>query len=142
MVYVLREKGTNYCKIGKADDVTSRVATLQTGNPRQLEVIAVLPGNETAEREMHRKYWHYRVPSGGEEWFDIPPEIIDRITLGDMANGNFTQNQCSIGGTSPADVRPLRWGQQDTVTHQGADVPGRQSGLDNPRDKSIQPPMR
>jgi hypothetical protein len=37
-VYLIAEKGTEFCKVGVADDIEARIATLQIGNPRPLFV--------------------------------------------------------------------------------------------------------
>ena len=54
-------------KIGHADyNVFSRLDSLQTGNSRQLTLLATLIGGSEKESELHRKYQDYNVLN---EWF-------------------------------------------------------------------------
>lgn len=69
-VYAVQETGSIYLKIGESDDIKSRLKELQTGNPRQLVVLAVLP--EGNEKECHSRYGEYRVRG---EWFLMSPPL-------------------------------------------------------------------
>lgn len=80
-VYYIAETGTPNVKVGVAADPHKRLRELQTGNPRQLILRAVIPGFShldaalAAERELHSKYEHYRLRG---EWFvDADGEIFD-----------------------------------------------------------------
>jgi hypothetical protein len=54
-------------KIGVAHDVEARAASLQTGNPYPLKVLAVIKqGGRTLERELHKRFAADRL---GGEWF-------------------------------------------------------------------------
>ncbi|GAB3161656.1 hypothetical protein GCM10027059_12380 [Myceligenerans halotolerans] len=67
-VYLLSDG--DYLKIGHTTrDVERRVRELQTGSPREIRLIAVLPGASTdTERELHAQFAAYRVRANGE-WF-------------------------------------------------------------------------
>lgn len=41
MLYIMKEQGTFFHKVGFSDDPTSRLKILQTGNPRPLELVYV-----------------------------------------------------------------------------------------------------
>lgn len=82
----LESKGTQgyvYCisdgtavKIGKTiNHPSNRVASLQTGNPRKLELLATIEANDVAaaEVEMHAKFGHLSVLG---EWFEPDVEIF------------------------------------------------------------------
>lgn len=64
MIYFIRSE--DYIKIGYSTDPWLRMASLQTGNPKPLEMIAVCPGDYEMERELSLSFkdYHYR-----GEWF-------------------------------------------------------------------------
>lgn len=68
-VYVLQAAGDSPIKVGKAIDVRKRMLELKTGNPRPLELKAVLVGGLVFEHELHRELKDYRLVG---EWFDDP----------------------------------------------------------------------
>lgn len=70
MIYFIAEAGTDYVKIGYTDSyINRRLAALQTGNPRTLEVLFYFKqGTYNDEQHFHGLYSNYRV-SG--EWFNI-----------------------------------------------------------------------
>jgi hypothetical protein len=76
-VYLIIEKlpggGINYGKIGFSTNPEKRVAELQTGNPRPLQVLYAMPGTEDDERKLHAKYSHNNVL---QEWFSVTRELI------------------------------------------------------------------
>lgn len=67
LVYVLECEQS--IKVGIAKDVPKRLATLQTGNPKQLYLLHVLPGDRRIEKALHRKL---RTSRGIGEWFAGP----------------------------------------------------------------------
>jgi|13_taG_2_1085334.scaffolds.fasta_scaffold121632_2 hypothetical protein len=66
-----------YIKIGKAKDPQERLNGLQTGNPKNLFIIATINGDEAVEYQMHHRFkqWHHR-----GEWFKATPEMIKKIS--------------------------------------------------------------
>lgn len=80
-VYVLEANGI--CKVGVAKSITTRVASMQTGNPYKIEVVAEFRFNDerTArdiEAEVHRMLTHYRMQG---EWFNTGKEEIVELLL-------------------------------------------------------------
>src|SRR5690606_2168337 len=63
-VYFIRDEG-GPIKIGKTrGPVESRLASLQTGNPRRLTLLATT--RAYSERELHSRFWEERIAG---EWF-------------------------------------------------------------------------
>lgn len=57
----------NRIKIGKSNDPWKRLAALQTGNPDQLRLLAIAPGNEDFEQGVQEQFSEYRVNG---EWYE------------------------------------------------------------------------
>lgn len=68
-VYVICGDEPEPVKVGKANDVRARIATLQTGNPQDLRLLYVLPGDAELEWQLHRRLQGGRVRG---EWFAGP----------------------------------------------------------------------
>lgn len=64
-VYFIR--CNNYIKIGKSTDPWKRLAALQTGNPEQLEMLAIAPGGGEFESGLHSAFEGARQRG---EWFE------------------------------------------------------------------------
>mgnify|MGYP002413567514 CR=1 FL=1 len=75
-MYLLR--CDSYYKIGVAIDVVDRVATLQTGNPRKIDIVFVykFENSKLIESVLHQRFKDFRV-SG--EWFGISVNDIETI---------------------------------------------------------------
>jgi hypothetical protein len=79
MVYFIRQKGTNFVKIGTTKDRSNmykRLCTLQIGNPFELELLCCTTGTTEEEFKLHEIYRRYHKQG---EWFDLPTREIDRI---------------------------------------------------------------
>lgn len=94
-VYVIRAQGDDPIKIGRAIDVRKRVAGLQTGNPRPLELLYVLPGDSELEWQLHYRLRHCLMLG---EWFagdEIPAfleftaDLADWLVAGQRDSGEF-----------------------------------------------------
>ena len=59
-----------YVKIGATSNIKQRLDTLQTGNPRTLEVLKMIPTSEPykLEASLHKKYRNRQV---NNEWYNI-----------------------------------------------------------------------
>lgn len=68
-------------KIGHSTNPWARLGEYQAGNPRKLEVIAVLDGGQAKEREFHHKFHIYHGDNIGE-WFNKSPEIMNHFAAG------------------------------------------------------------
>ena len=56
----------DHVKIGTSVNPIPRLKSLQTGNPRKLEILATMIGGRDTEKSLHDQFSHLRV-SG--EWF-------------------------------------------------------------------------
>lgn len=72
-LYVIAESDAGPCKVGHAANPRTRLALLQTGNPRRitLEYMAAVGDAETAEQFAHTVLWETRILG---EWFDVGVE--------------------------------------------------------------------
>jgi hypothetical protein len=77
-VYVIRAVGTDSYKIGFTTKTPEeRRASLQTGNPRELEVVAAFVGTTEDERRIHQLLEDYRQEG---EWFRLTvPDLIGQL---------------------------------------------------------------
>lgn len=121
-VYLVGSRKAGAVKVGVADNVSDRVATLQTGSPVKIEIFgAIYTLRDHAfkiERAVHDKLREFGFHLSGE-WFDADPEdaykliakMADTLELAwitpgkymDMiANHDFTRNDVSH---YPQDVR-------------------------------------
>lgn len=75
MQYLYLIRSSEYCKIGVASDVRSRLATLQTGNPNALVVVSCweFPNAEVVERCLHQRFDSVRKRG---EWFSMSAEEL------------------------------------------------------------------
>jgi hypothetical protein len=76
-VYFVQEGDDGPIKIGWASDLVDRLERLQTGNPRELRIIASLPGSRATEAVFHQRFADRRIRN---EWFDIDAETVLRST--------------------------------------------------------------
>lgn len=60
-------------KIGYSVNPEARVGELQTGNPRQLYLVAKMPGTEEDERRIHAKFIHKNIIG---EWFYGDADVL------------------------------------------------------------------
>lgn len=66
-VYAIRG-ARGLVKIGTTRDLGKRLASLQTGSPVKLKLVAVGPGDRELEQRLHEKYKHRRRVG---EWFAL-----------------------------------------------------------------------
>lgn len=77
-VYIVRVGDNNY-KVGVANNVSSRVKELQTGNAGKIEIVcsALVDNEYVIERSLHELMSEHRA-MGGKEWFELEPQqVID-----------------------------------------------------------------
>ena len=74
-VYYIRS-ASGLIKIGIADDVGKRLATLQTGNAELLTIVATEPGGRARELELHDRFHFARIRG---EWFRPDPRLLQHI---------------------------------------------------------------
>ena len=63
--------GLGHVKVGKSEDIESRLRALQTSNPSQLRVVGKIDANR--ERDIHVRYGHLRIRG---EWFTETAELL------------------------------------------------------------------
>lgn len=84
-IYILQNENGGPIKIGQTDNVTARIAQLQTGNPYKLVLRIYCPYMPYGTESMlHRKYAQFNVHG---EWFDesIMPYVLR--DLSDIESG-------------------------------------------------------
>lgn len=72
LTYLLQEGDSDQFKIGHGH-VSSRLSSIQTGNPEQVTLVAAFPGGRDLEGYLHRAFEDRRIRL---EWFRFP----DRTT--------------------------------------------------------------
>jgi len=73
MVYIVKENGTDFVKIGVAINIENRIVGLQIGNPRELELIKSYKGGYAIETLIHKKYKDLHVRG---EWFIFDESML------------------------------------------------------------------
>lgn len=76
MIYFIQGDRGGPIKIGCAGNPWQRLATLQTGNPTKLAVVAVIPGDRAEEAALHIRFAASR---GQGEWFAPTPDLLGFI---------------------------------------------------------------
>lgn len=68
-LYIIGEgNGSGVVKIGKSSDVKARLSSIQTGYPRQLQVLHIESGSGDIEGWLHTRFADFRLHG---EWFDF-----------------------------------------------------------------------
>jgi hypothetical protein len=68
-LYVIGEGNTSgIVKIGRSSNPATRLGGVQTGNPRKVQLLLVIPQAGQHEDALHRKFVSRRI---GGEWFDL-----------------------------------------------------------------------
>lgn len=81
MIYFVAYKGITKSpiKIGYTEDYTrlkTRVASMQTGSPWEIEVLGTMEGGYALERDLHRLFADWRIRG---EWFQHSTPLINLI---------------------------------------------------------------
>lgn len=81
-VYVLKEKGTTFYRIGSTHSYDYRKKILRQGNPRDLELLYIEEFDDPfvvmeIEKRIQKLYKEYHIK---DSWFNIPN--IDEVSLG------------------------------------------------------------
>lgn len=69
--------GDDLIKIGHTTNLRSRLRSLRTATPKELQVLLVIPGTRDDELELHRKFEAHRA---GREWFSPCDAITEFIS--------------------------------------------------------------
>jgi DNA-binding XRE family transcriptional regulator len=73
MIYLVSHLN-QFVKIGFTKNINKRLAQLQTSSPVKLEVLHLIEGNVSLEKELHQKFKEFRT-SG--EWFNYDSSILE-----------------------------------------------------------------
>ena len=76
MVYFIADLTHKVVKIGKAKNVSNRLAQIKTNYPYKLEVLLEIEGYEALEKSLHFKFRNFKLEG---EWFELNQEILDFI---------------------------------------------------------------
>ena len=71
-------------KLGWSENPEARIATLQTGNPAKLVLLATKPGTLEDERALHAKYLHVNIL---QEWFRPTLPLLLEFGLREVIRG-------------------------------------------------------
>lgn len=74
MLYFIRSG--QYVKIGVSANPRGRIASIQTGNPEPVEVLAIVEGDASLEADLHRRLASFRKQG---EWFEDCPAVRNEI---------------------------------------------------------------
>lgn len=85
-VYCFRETEgpERYVKIGYSTNPKKRIAEIQTGNPRVLEIVGFFEGTEEDERKLHARFSH---SNKLQEWFRPAPALLSLFTKSAARSG-------------------------------------------------------
>lgn len=75
-VYFIQADVGGPIKIGVAQDLRSRLSTLQTSSSAKLILLAHMPGYEPEEYALHQKLAAYRIRG---EWFQPHPDVLAEV---------------------------------------------------------------
>jgi hypothetical protein len=77
-VYIMQIEGESPVKIGHGIDPIARKKALQTGNPRPLIILRVIPSANAyrLEQALHKRYEAFCIR---KEWFDLPPDVLNAL---------------------------------------------------------------
>lgn len=78
MIYFLRAGNGGPIKIGYAADVEKRIAGLQTASHEPLELMGMVEGSPSYEKEIHQRLAAYRLRG---EWFRPRDEVLAAIEM-------------------------------------------------------------
>jgi len=79
MIYFIKSEN-NYVKIGYTkDNPKKRLSAIQGYCPLRLEILLVIPGGFSVEKNLHSKFEKYRIHG---EWFNLPKSILREIEKG------------------------------------------------------------
>jgi transcriptional regulator with GAF, ATPase, and Fis domain len=93
MVYFMQSGTSGPIKIGftAKDDIRQRIANLQTASIEPLNLLGVMEGDATKEKELHHFFHSYKIRG---EWFEPHPKLLMYIMgliLGKSADELYTK---------------------------------------------------
>lgn len=82
MIYIIKEKTSNFCKIGYSKNVKIRLRKMQSDNPRELILLKTYEGDLNIEKRIHNKYKELHIRG---DWFKFDNEMLN-IDLNNLPN--------------------------------------------------------
>lgn len=83
MVYLVGMEGDDKAvKIGHSTDAYARLGEYQAGNCLKLKVLALIPGGQQKEQQLHQKHIKEHPTHYVGEWFQKSPGIMNEFTEG------------------------------------------------------------
>jgi len=76
VVYFIQRGSDGPVKIGFSKNPKGRLASLQTGIPERLHMLATVPGGKEEEQRLHRRFGPHCIQG---EWFHPAPELMAYI---------------------------------------------------------------
>lgn len=97
-VYFVRYGDSDKIKIGTARNAAERIRSLQCASPVKIGTLAVVDGDKSLEKAIHRRFAHLKVRGRGE-WFTLAPDLQAFIKSPDAiaATERLNQRTKSIG---------------------------------------------
>lgn len=92
LTYFIRARGMGDIKIGKSNQVGTRLRSLYTGSSRGLDLIACYPSDASHEGELKDEFAHLRLCG---EWFRPGQELLTHLSLIGCDVGAFTNEVAS-----------------------------------------------
>lgn len=92
-LYILQDE-TGAVKVGRSVDVESRLSSMQSGNPRDIHLVATFPVAEL-EAEIHEKLDDFNING---EWFDLSDRSLSAFV--DSISALVDGHKCNTGGAS------------------------------------------
>lgn len=89
MIYLIVNRKEKFCKIGYSNNPEARLMQIQTGNPYPLELVKVIEGDISKEKEIHLKFKHLALQG---EWFNYTKEIKDYFKVNNEHGRLFIEN--------------------------------------------------
>jgi hypothetical protein len=83
-VYFIQQGNTGPVKIGIANDPRKRLGNLQTGNPAELHLRHVVPGDRDLENQLHHRFREARIRCEG---LAMTPFMESRISSSSFSSG-------------------------------------------------------
>ena len=99
-VYFILDRGSGCVKVGWSSEPVQRLRDLQTGNPRELELVALVPNvKSSAERSFHEQFRAHQVRG---EWFRVEGAVEEA-----MERWGVALDEGEEGGSHPWE-KPVR----------------------------------
>lgn len=103
-IYFIATQDRQAIKIGYSGNVADRLATLQTGSPIPLVLVATMPGTQTQEQRLHAQFDRIN-----GEWFRPTSKLIRYIVDHAETTPAFYEPPPAVSGPVPAPpARPAR----------------------------------